>query len=393
MRLRAIFGAATLTMLAFAASAQEKPELRIGSVLSLTGPASSLGIPARNALTLIEEQTAADTSTPFRVKFVTYDDASDPTKAVNAVRKLIGEDRAHLVICCSTTPSSMAILETVTQARVPNISLALAASVIEPAAERKWIFKTPATDRLQVSAVLDDFTKRGGKKIAFMGLEDSFGEGGWRALESLAKERNIEIVAAERFSRNDTNFPPQALRVKQANPDAVYFHAIPQSSVLSEIALRRVGYKGPVYQSGGSANTAYLSLGKETVEGSLVGTTAVLIYEDLPDDHPLKKSIAAFAKSYEKRFNVERIDIFPGQAWDAVGLTLQAARKVLAAGVKFEDVDATRAALRDALETTRGYVGVVGLFDFSPTDHLGLDARSTFLADVKQGRFRLHTAP
>ena len=179
--------AAALMMSAIAAGAAEKPELRIGSVVAMTGPASALGVPEKNALDLLHDQIATDTSLPFTVKFITYDDASDPSKAVNSVRKLITEDNVHVVICCSTTPTSMAIIETVTQAKVPNISLALGQNVIEPVKDRYWVFKTPSTDQLQVQVLVDDMVKRGIKKVAFLGLEDSFGEGGWVALQTVAK--------------------------------------------------------------------------------------------------------------------------------------------------------------------------------------------------------------
>lgn len=377
----------------FAASsalAADKPELRIGSVVAMTGPASALGVPAKNALELLQQQLAADKSLPFDIKFITYDDGSDPTKAVNNVRKLVSEDRAHVVICCSTTPASMAILETITQAKVPNVSLALASTVIEPVKDRFWIFKTPSTDHLQISALVDDMLKRGIKKVAFLGLEDSFGEGGWTALQAVAKEKGIEIVASERFARTDTNFTPQALKVRQANPGAVYVHAIPPSSALMQQALKRVGFTAPIYQSGGSANNAFLSIGKQDVEGSLVGTTPVLVYKDMPDSNPLKPVITKFAALYEKQFNVPKVDIFPGQAWDAGNLVVRAAGEAVKAGAKLDNLDAARAAIRDKLETGKEFVGVGGIFNYSATDHLGLDRRSTFIAVVKDGEFRLH---
>jgi branched-chain amino acid transport system substrate-binding protein len=372
------------------AFAADKPELRIGSVVAMTGPASALGLPEKNALELLQEQIAKDTNLPFTVKFITYDDASDPTKAVNNVRKLITEDQVHVVICCSTTPTSMAILETVTQARVPNISLALGQSVIEPVKDRHWIFKTPSTDQLQVAGLVDDMVKRGIKKVAFLGLEDSFGEGGWIALQSVAKAKGVEIVASERFSRTDTNFTPQALKVRQSNPGAVYIHAIPPSSALVHQALKRVGYSGPIYHSGGSANNAFISIGKQDVEGALLGTTPVLVYTDLPDSNPLKPVIAKFAALYEKRFNVPKVDIFPGQSWDAGNIALKAAEEVVKAGGKLDDLDASRAALRDKIEGIKEFVGVGGIFNYSPTDHLGLDQRSTFISVVKNGEFRLY---
>ena len=382
----------TLAALAISASAYaaDKPELRIGSVVAMTGPASALGLPEKNALELLQEQLAKDTSLPFTVKFITYDDGSDPTKAVNNVRKLITEDRAHVVICCTTTPTSMAILETVTQAKVPNISLALGQSVIEPVKDRHWIFKTPSTDQLQVTGLVDDMVKRGFKKVAFLGLEDSFGEGGWIAMQSVAKAKGVEIVASERFSRTDTNFTPQALKVRQSNPSAVYIHAIPPSAALVHQALKRVGYTGPIYHSGGSANNAFLSIGKQDVEGALLGTTPVLVYKDLPDSNPLKPVITKFAALYEKRFNVPKVDIFPGQSWDAGNITLKAAEEAVKAGAKLDDLDASRAALRDKIENVKNFVGVGGIFNYSATDHLGLDHRSTFIAVVKNGEFRLY---
>jgi len=384
--------AAALVMSAITAGAAEKPELRIGSVVAMTGPASALGVPEKNALDLLQEQIASDTSLPFTVKFITYDDASDPTKAVNSVRKLITEDNVHVVICCTTTPTSMAILETVTQAKVPNISLALGQSVIEPVKDRYWVFKTPSTDQLQVQVLVDDMVKRGLKKVAFLGLEDSFGEGGWVALQSVAKAKGVEIVAAERFARTDTNFTPQALKVRQASPGTVYIHAIPPSSALVHQALKRVGYSGPIYHSGGSANNAFISIGKADVEGALLGTTPVLVYGELPDSNPLKAVITKFAALYEKRFNVPKVDIFPGQSWDAGNIAILAASNAVKAGAKLDNVEAFRAALRDKLEGVKEFVAVGGIFNYSPTDHLGLDQRSTFISVVEKGEFRLYNA-
>ena len=191
----------------------------------------------------MEERTAADASLPFRVSFIKYDDGSDPARAVNATRKLIQEDRVHLVICCTTTPASLAVNKVIEEERVPNLSLAAAASVIEPADAHRFTFKTPLTDRLMIDHTVDYMVKQGWKQVAFMGLEDSYGEGGWVEFKQIATRKGLEIVAAER-SRGDTNFTPQALRVSQKKPDAVYFHAIPPSSALATETLRRVGYKG-----------------------------------------------------------------------------------------------------------------------------------------------------
>ena len=114
------------------ASAQARPVMRVGAVVASSGPASFLGVPEKNAIELAAEKFKNDRSLPFDIEFIVYDDASDPTKSVNSVRKLINEDNVHVVICCTTTPASMAILETINSAGVLNISMASAAGVIEP---------------------------------------------------------------------------------------------------------------------------------------------------------------------------------------------------------------------------------------------------------------------
>ncbi len=375
-------------MLALPAQADERPELRIGVVSSVTGGASAIASGAVSAINLLEASTAADASLPFRVSFIKYDDGSDPARAVNATRKLIQEDRVHLVICCTTTPASLAVNKVIEEERVPNLSLAAAASVIEPAHAHRFTFKTPLTDRLMINHTLDYMVKQGYKKVAFMGLEDSYGEGGWVEFEQLAKKKGLEVIAAERFSRGDTNFTPQALRVSQKKPDAVYFHAIPPSSALAHETLRRVGYKGPILHGAGSPTPAFLSVGKKAVEGAIVGTAALTVYRQLPESHPLKPVIADFVKTYEDRYGAGRADLFAAQAYDTVQIPLLAYRKVVADG-KAGDLQTARLALRDAIESTQEYRGVNGFFNYSPDDHLGLDGRSTFLVVVKDGKFEL----
>lgn len=205
--------------------AQELPVLRIGIVTAATGAASTIAAPANQAIDLYREQMAAR-KLPFKLEFIQYDDASDPTKSVNLVRKLIQEDGAAMVVCCTTTPSSLAVAKVSEEGQTPTISMAASASVVEPPAEKRYTFKTPVTDRLMIDHTLDYMRRQGVKSVAFLGLEDSYGEGGWIELKALAEKKGVRIVASERFARGDTNFTPQALKIAQSKPDAVYIHAI-----------------------------------------------------------------------------------------------------------------------------------------------------------------------
>jgi len=88
------------------AIAQEKPELRVAAIIAVTGPASALGAPERNAVELFDKTWSSRNDLPFKIKIISYDDGSDPTKSVSLTRKAIEEDKVHVVVCCTTTPSA-----------------------------------------------------------------------------------------------------------------------------------------------------------------------------------------------------------------------------------------------------------------------------------------------
>ena len=376
---------------ATAANAQrtDRPVVVLGAVVSTTGPAATLGIPEKKALELAEALAREDSTLPFVPKLVVYDDASDPTKAVNAVRKLVSDDKAAVIICCTTTPGSMAILDTVKALKTLNISMSSAASVIEPVAERFWTFKTPMTDRMQIAYTMDVMRRQGVKRVAYLGLEDAYGEAGWNEFRTLAAQFGLDIVASERFARADSNLTPQALKVRQGNPDAVYIHSIPPSSVLAHQALTRVGFTRAIYHSAGAANSGFLNVARGAVDGAYVVSGVIEVYEQLPQSHPLKPALEGFVQSYGRKYQGEQPGLFAGQGWDAGKLAVMATSAAIRRGANSAEADAFRAAVRDQMERIQGHAGSNGVFTFSKTDHLGLDNSGIGMLKVVDGRFRL----
>jgi branched-chain amino acid transport system substrate-binding protein len=366
---------------------QTKPELRIGAVLAASGGAASIGTPERNAIALLQERYAG-ADLPFTVKVVLYDDASDPTKSTSAVRRLVQEDKVHIVICCTTTPSSAAVLETLTASGTPAITLAAASSVVEPASSHYEVFKTSATDRLMVARMLEEVGTLGAKRIAVLFADDSYGDSGLAALQSLLPSQPAQLVATERVARNDTNFTPQALRVRQANPDVVYIHTYTPACNLAQEALRRVGYTGPIIQSQGAASAAFLSLGGKGVEGTIVTVAPVLLHDQLPASDPMKAKLDEFVRLYDAQFGAGKADTYSAMGWDPVNLAVKVFGDMVQTGKDVSDLEATKRGLRDGIEATKNYVGVSGVFNFSPTDHVGLLPKgAVLLSTVKDGRF------
>src|SRR5690625_3006825 len=253
-------------LVAGAAFAQQT--LRIGAVAAATGSAAALGEPEANTFRLLQEFYDAQGGIGgVPVEIIFLDSATDTGQAVSNVNRLIQENDVHVVICCTISANSLAIIDAVQEAEVPNISLAAAAQIIEPVDERYWVFKTPQTDRLMIAGIVEDMVNNGLTTMAFLGIDDAYGEGGLVELEAAREGTDIEIVATERYGRNDTSVTAQVLNVVARRPDAVLIWGVVRDTALVVEALADRGYEGMVYVSHGVGNPSFLELAGAAAEG------------------------------------------------------------------------------------------------------------------------------
>src|SRR5574343_1173181 len=147
---------AALVLGAFSAFAADP--IKIGSVLSVTGPAAFLGDPALKTLQLYVDDLNKKGGVLGRpLQLVHYDDGSDANKANGFAKRLIEDDKVDVLIGGTTTGATMSMAPLVERAGLPFISLAGAVVVIEPV--KKWVFKTPHTDRMAAEKVFEDMKK------------------------------------------------------------------------------------------------------------------------------------------------------------------------------------------------------------------------------------------
>ncbi len=352
--------------------AQQAP-LKIGVVVSATGPGASLGIPERNTLLLLEDQVNKRGGVAGRpVQFIIIDDASDTTQAVRATKKLIQEDQVLAIIGTTITPSTLAMIDPLAEAGVPNISLAANREIVAPMDDkRKWIFKTPQTEEQMSQPIVQDMKASGVKSAAYIGFNDAYGEGWAKAFEATAKEAGINVVDSERFSRSDTSVAGQILRILSKNPDAVLIGGSGTAPVLPQRTLRERGYKGLIYQTHGVANPDFLRVGGDAVIGTRLPAGPILVFDQLPAGFPTKKVDQTYVQQYEAKYGIGSYSTFGGHAYDA-WLILSAAMGRTLKTVQPTDLTAFRKTLRDEIEATKGVVGTHGIFTMSPTDPLGL---------------------
>ena len=357
-------------------------DVNVGVTVSATGPAASLGIPERNTIALMPREIGGQ-----KINYIVLDDASDTTAAVTNTRKLISENKVDIVLGSTTTPNSLAMIDAVTESKTPMISMAASASIVEPVdAKKRWVFKTPQNDIMMALAIAEHMAASGVKTAAYIGFSDAYGEGWAREFSKALELKKIQLVANERFSRTDTSVTGQVLKIMGAKPDAVLVGGSGTPAALPQKTLKERGYAGKYYQTHGVANADFLRVGGKDVEGTLLPAGPVLVAAQLPASNPVRKSALEYIDAYEKAHGKGSVSTFGGHAWDA-GLLLKAAVPV-ALNKAQPGTAEFRAALRDALEGTKNVAGAHGIFNMSPTDHLGLDQRARVMVKIENGTWK-----
>jgi len=365
-----------------AASGAALADITVGVTVSATGPAASLGIPEKNTIALMPTTIGGQ-----KVNYIVLDDASDTTKAVGNTRRLITEDKVDVILGSTTTPNSLAMIDAVSEAQVPMISMAASARIVEPQdAKKRWVFKTPQNDIMMSLAIVSHMADNGVKKVGFIGFADAYGEGWYGEFSKAAALKGIQIVANERYARNDTSVTAQVLKLVGAQPDAVLVAGSGTPSALPANALAERGYTGKMYQTHGVANNDFLRVGGKAVEGTYLPAGPVLVADQLPANHPLKKSAQNYVQKYEAAYGKGSVSTFGAHAWDA-GLLMTAAVPVALKKAQ-PGTPAFRAALRDALEQVKELPGAHGIFNMSAGDHLGLDQRARVMVKIEGGAWK-----
>ncbi len=357
-------------------------QVRIGLMVSATGPTSAIGIPQRNTGELLPKR-AGDTT----IEYIQLEDGGDTTRAVQNAKKLIQDHNIDALIGPSTTPNALAILDLVAEAKVPLLATVGTSSVVEPLdAKRRWVFKTTQNDDLIAAALVKHMVKTGVKTFGFIGFKDPYGENWFRVFTPMAEKAGVRLVATEYYQRADQSVTGQSLKLIAARPDAVLIAGVGGPGVLPQITLRDHGYKGTIYQTHGVATDDFIRLGKDKVEGTVLAAGPMLVVGEIPPDNPTRKVAVAYIAAYEKQFG-QKPATFGANTYDS-GLILERAIPVALKKGK-PGTESFRIALRDAIENEPEIVGCQGVFNMSPTNHNGMDERARVLVTVRDGKFRL----
>ncbi len=354
-------------------------EIKLGSTLAITGPASFLGDPeAKTLKMLVDEVNAAGGINGETVTLIQYDDAANPNNARTFATRLVEDDEVIAVIGGSTTGTTMAMVPVFEDAEIPFISLAGAVVIIDPV--KTWVFKTPHTDRMACGKIFEDMQKRGIGKVGMISGTGGFGKSMRAQCLDVAGDYGISVVADETYGAKDADMTPQLTKIKNTEGvEAVLNPGFGQGPAVVTRNYAQLGMTQPLYQSHGVASQSFIDLAGDAAEGVRMAAPSLLVADSLSADDPQQGVVTAYKAAYEKQTG-EPVSTFGGYAFDAF--------QMLKAAIEKAGSD-DPAAIRDALEATSGHVGVTGEFNFSPEDHLGLDLSAFRMVEVKDGTFVL----
>ena len=374
LALAALLGGA----LALAGSAFAQEPIRIGAFLSVTGPAAFLGDPEQKTLEMVVERINAEGGVLGRkLQLIAYDDAGDAEKARTFAKRLLEQDRVDVIVGGSTTGTTMAVVPLIEAAQTPFISLAGAVVIVEPV--KKWVFKTPHTDRMACEKIFVDVQSRKLTKVALISGSGGFDKSMRGECLKVAPKYSIEVVADETYGAADTDMTAQLTKIRGSGAQAVLNAGFGQGPAIVTRNYRQVGITLPLYQSHGVASKEYVKLSGAASEGVRLPAAALLIPDLLPGSDPQKSVVTAYKRDYEARFKSD-VSTFGGHAYDGLMLVVNAIKRA---------ASLDKAKVRDAIESTQGFVGTGGVVNMSASDHLGLDLSAFVMLEVKGGDWAL----
>ena len=379
---RAIWIALTLIVslaLVFSCTKEKEP-YKVGAVFSVTGRTSFLGEPEKKTAVMIAEAiNKVGGINGHPLELVIYDDESDETKAVLAVKRLLKKDKVPVIIGPSLSGNTLAVVKVMNDAKVPLVSCAASNKIVTPVVDRHWIFKVPQSDTHAVEKIYDHLLKNGITKIAIMSVSTGFGASGREELLRLAPQVGIEILADERYGPKDTDITAQLTRIRGTDAQAIVNWSVGPTQVLAVKNWHDLGMTNiPFYQSHGFGSRKNITLAAGAAEGVLCPLGRVNIPNLVPADNPQKKIIEIYNNAYQEKYK-EPVSSFGGHGWDALNLVIDALKAVGPDSAK----------IRDYIETRTNFIGQHGVFNFSPTDHNGLTKEAFEMVVVKDGDWAL----
>ena len=248
-------------------------EIKISSVLSVTGPASFLGDPEKKRLKCVTDINAGRRKRPADQDF--RRDGGDANKARTFATRLVEKtksDRCRQLATGRLWPTFM-------KKRYPYIARGSAAIVFRCAS----VFKTPHTEPMSCGKIFEDLKKRKLTKIGMISGTDGWGKAMREECLAMAPKEGVTVVKDENYNATDSDMTPQLTNIKNTpGIEAVINCGFGQGPAIVTRNYRQLGITAPLYQSHGVSSKSYINSGGPGRRNVRLPAAAVLVAKSFP---------------------------------------------------------------------------------------------------------------
>jgi branched-chain amino acid transport system substrate-binding protein len=276
-------------------------EIRIGSIMPYTGSLAAFGAIGRAEAAYFDMVNDNGGINGRKVRFISYDDSSDPTIAAERTRQLIEMDKVLLMFGSFGTPSNLATRPYLNERKVPQLFVASGSEEWAKPAAFPWTMGWQPTyraeGRIYASYIQAFYPDR---KIAVLWQNDQFGRDLFRGLQDGLGDWARMIVSDITFELSDTSVDTQVGILKDSGAEILVFDGAP---AIAARALRRASELDwhPVFLLDNASASIASALRPAGLQNAL-GVISTAFLKDASDpawkDDPAMKAWSSFMDKY-----------------------------------------------------------------------------------------------
>ena len=354
-------------------------EVTFGMHTDLSGVAATYGVSSSNGVKMrFDEANDSGGVDGRKLRLIVEDQGYQVPKAVQACNKLINRDEVFAFVAPLGTPMNNACFKEQFAAGVPNLfPLTAARSMYEPYERLKFYGAASYVD--QIRAGIEYFVRNKGKKTVCVMYQDTdFGREILDGADLQTKKLGIKIVEAAAHTPTDQDFTASLAKLRNAGCDLIAMGTIVRDSIIPYTTARKAGWTDVVFL--GSAAAYDLVIGAAPGMDGFYGMGLT----EMPYADSGIASVKGFVENYRKKFGIDT-NIGAVYGYVAADLTVQ--------GLKNAGRTLTLDSFINGMEAIKGYQDIFGgpKVSFGPNIRQG--ANSSFLAEVKNGKWSRVSEP
>ena len=366
-----IYSVAFATIIGLALTGCEtKNEIKIAVAGPFTGPVAAFGAMIKRGAELKAKEINAAGGVNGKTLTLVFEDDTGKDKEASLVAERIASNRQILAVVGHFN-SSCSLAGKPIYKRAGIVELSPGSTNVRVCEGSDWTFRNLYRDDFQgafvaryIKNVLGDI-----QKIAIFFDNDDYGRGLKDGFTDVAEELGLEIVAAEAYDRDNTDFKAQLTSIKAKTPDLIFISGLYSQAGLITSQAREAGITAQLFGADGVDSPDFLKIAGDAAEGTYVSTPFVFELGG-----PEAKRMAT---AFEEMHGLGP-DTWAALTYDAVGMIVEA----------IEKSGENRKAIRDHLASIdspeEGYDGITGLTYF---DENGDCTKPAYVKIVKDGQF------